>query len=229
MRSCEMPKIFPHVPHPHIEQRKAQHPPSSVADQHPKDGPHHPVQQILALKVTRRRLDVVRVSIRGHRRSEPAGGYRGRARYRLISWIAQTFLQLVLLSIIIVGQNLRRRRRTRPRRPTRRRSRVARGAGDPGAHGGPGRGDREDPGRPSRGCDRLDRYYGHRRRFVTTGRRARRSGHLLESQRVATGCGSVRGRTLRLTRCEARLSASSVASGRLRRGKSGRQELRRAR
>ncbi len=51
---------------------------------------------------------MVRLHVRGARPGRP---HRGRAGCRtsavtLVSWISQTFLQLVLLSVIIVGQNV---------------------------------------------------------------------------------------------------------------------------
>ena len=46
-----MPKIFQHVPHPHIERRKTQHPPR-VADQLPTGGPLTRFNTFLALKIT---------------------------------------------------------------------------------------------------------------------------------------------------------------------------------
>ena len=100
-----MPKIFEYVPHPHIERRQAQHPPR-VADQQRQDNPVDRFNTFLALKITAgvgtmwcayafALLALVSFpdAIRGG--LSPT-----------ITWIAQTFLQLVLLSIIIVGQNV---------------------------------------------------------------------------------------------------------------------------
>jgi hypothetical protein len=105
MGSWKMQKIFQHVPHPHIERRNAQHPPK-VADQHHRGGPFARFNTFLALKITAivgtmwcayafALLAFVSLpdAIRGG--TSPT-----------ITWIAQTFLQLVLLSIIIVGQNV---------------------------------------------------------------------------------------------------------------------------
>ena len=100
-----MPKIFNHVPHPHIERRKAQRAPL-VADQLARDSAINRFNTFLALKITSAvgtmwcayafaALALVSLpdAIRG-----------GLA--TTITWTAQTFLQLVLLSIIIVGQNV---------------------------------------------------------------------------------------------------------------------------
>ena len=100
-----MPKVFEYVPHPHIEHRKTQHPPT-VADQQRRGGPVTRFNTFLALKITAivgtmwcayafALLAIVSLpdAIRGG--TSPT-----------ITWIAQTFLQLVLLSIIIVGQNV---------------------------------------------------------------------------------------------------------------------------
>ncbi len=100
-----MPKIFDHVPHPHIERRKAQRAPL-VSDQLARDSAINRFNTFLALKITAAvgtmwcayafaALALVSLpdAIRG-----------GLA--TTITWTAQTFLQLVLLSIIIVGQNV---------------------------------------------------------------------------------------------------------------------------
>jgi hypothetical protein len=49
---------------------------------------------------------VVRLCLRGDRPGEPAGSAAAHSAVTLVSWISQTFLQLVLLSVIIVGQNV---------------------------------------------------------------------------------------------------------------------------
>jgi hypothetical protein len=100
-----MAKIFTHVPHPHIERRRASRAPR-VADQLAKDNPINRFNTFLALKITAgvgtmwcayafALLALV---------SLPDAIRNGLA--TTITWIAQTFLQLVLLSIIIVGQNV---------------------------------------------------------------------------------------------------------------------------
>ena len=100
-----MPKIFAHVPHPHIERRKAKRPPR-VSDQLPRDNVISRFNTYLALKITAAvgtmwcayafaALALV---------SLPSALEAGLS--QTITWTAQTFLQLVLLSIIIVGQNV---------------------------------------------------------------------------------------------------------------------------
>ncbi len=100
-----MSTLFTHHPHPYIEERKAVTP-TKVADQLPQGSPATRFNSWLAIKITGAvgtmwcayafallalisLPDAIRIG-------RPA----------IISWIAQTFLQLVLLSIIIVGQNI---------------------------------------------------------------------------------------------------------------------------
>jgi len=97
--------LYRHVPHPHVERRRKQGP-VKVADQLPgKSG--NPVTRFnsaIALAITRSvgtmwcayafaALALI---------SLPDAIHEGRQ--AVVSWIAQTFLQLVLLSIILVGQ-----------------------------------------------------------------------------------------------------------------------------
>jgi hypothetical protein len=100
-----MSSLYDHVLHPHIEHRKA-HGPIKVADQHNTSNAVARFNTALALVITKvvgsmwcayafAALDLV---------SLPAAIRGGTA--SLIQWIAQTFLQLVLLSIIMVGQNV---------------------------------------------------------------------------------------------------------------------------
>jgi len=100
-----MSSLYVHVPHPHIEHRSA-HGPIKVADQHNTETAMARFNTRLALFVTKvvgsmwcayafALLDLV---------SLPSAIRGGTA--TIISWIAQTFLQLVLLSIIMVGQNV---------------------------------------------------------------------------------------------------------------------------
>jgi hypothetical protein len=102
-----MSKIFTPVMHPRIELRKKQRP-TKVADLMPKG--HNPITRFntwLAVKVTNgvgtmwcayafAALALI---------SLPAAITSGNP-VVLVSWVSQTFLQLVLLSIIIVGQNV---------------------------------------------------------------------------------------------------------------------------
>jgi hypothetical protein len=102
-----MPNIFTPVLHPRIEERKRQRP-IKVADLMKRDGgPITRFNTWLAVKVTNgvgtmwcayafAALALV---------SLPAA-IMSRSPVLIVSWISQTFLQLVLLSIIIVGQNV---------------------------------------------------------------------------------------------------------------------------
>jgi len=100
-----MPTIFEHVPHPHIARRQAMRPPKT-SDQLPHERRIDRFNTYVALKITAAvgtmwcayafaLLALV---------SLPTA-WRGGVS-SLITWTAQTFLQLVLLSIIIVGQNV---------------------------------------------------------------------------------------------------------------------------
>ncbi|HEU5428240.1 MAG TPA: hypothetical protein VFU74_15270 [Actinocrinis sp.] len=100
-----MSTLHVHVVHPHIEHRKA-HGPIKVADQHPTGTAVTRFNTRLALFITTvvgsmwcayafALFDLI---------SLPAAIHAGTA--AVISWIAQTFLQLVLLSVIMVGQNV---------------------------------------------------------------------------------------------------------------------------
>ena len=100
-----MSTLFTHVPHPRLEQRRREGP-AKVADQHDRSTAAARFNTWLAIKVTNgvgtmwcayafAALALV---------SLPDAIRTGRP--AIISWIAQTFLQLVLLSIIIVGQNV---------------------------------------------------------------------------------------------------------------------------
>ena len=97
--------IFTHIPHPYIAKRKGKAP-IVVADLHARNGAVQRFNSFLAVKITGGvgtmwcaylfailALISLPDAIRG---GTPT----------VISWIAQTFLQLVLLSIIIVGQKV---------------------------------------------------------------------------------------------------------------------------
>ena len=97
--------LYEHIPHPHVRARKAVGP-VKVADQHPTGNAAARVNTWLAIWVTKvvgsmwcayafGLMDLF---------SLPDAIKGGAA--TLIAWIAQTFLQLVLLSIIMVGQNV---------------------------------------------------------------------------------------------------------------------------
>lgn len=98
-------QIYTHVPHPHIAKRKEKAP-VAVADMHPRDGMVERFNSFLAVKITSgvgtmwcAYIFAILAFI-----SLPEAIRGGKA--TTISWIAQTFLQLVLLSIIIVGQKV---------------------------------------------------------------------------------------------------------------------------
>jgi uncharacterized protein with beta-barrel porin domain len=97
--------LFEHVPHPWREQRSLQGP-VKVADQHQTGNAVARFNARLAVTVTKivgsmwcayafAAFDCI---------SLPAAIHAGTA--AIVSWIAQTFLQLVLLSIIMVGQDV---------------------------------------------------------------------------------------------------------------------------
>jgi hypothetical protein len=101
-----MAKMFTHVPHPHIARRSAKGP-TRVQDQFSIEGPVDRFNTFLALKITGAVgtmwcayafAALAVVSLPSAIRSHDA--------VTIVSWISQTFLQLVLLSIIIVGQNV---------------------------------------------------------------------------------------------------------------------------
>ena len=100
-----MSSLYEHIPHPHVHARRAAGP-VKVADQHDTSNPVARVNTWLALWITKvvgsmwcayafGLMDLF---------SLPDAIKGGAA--TLIAWIAQTFLQLVLLSIIMVGQNV---------------------------------------------------------------------------------------------------------------------------
>src|SRR5439155_24306022 len=101
-----MPKIYTPTVHPRIEQRKRQGP-IKVRDVMKKDSPIARFNTWLAVKVTKgvgtmwcayAFAALAFFSLRA------AIGSRNPV--IIVSWISQPFLQLVLLSIIIVGQNV---------------------------------------------------------------------------------------------------------------------------
>jgi hypothetical protein len=104
-----MSTIFEYVPHPHIERRRAAGPPkvaAAIAQVH-GPGPIGRLNAKIGLKITlvvgtmwAAYLFTVIALV-----SLPSALKTG-DKIIIISWIAQTFLQLVLLPIIIVGQNI---------------------------------------------------------------------------------------------------------------------------
>jgi len=104
-----MPGIFEYIQHPHAEARKAAGPPTVAAARAQVHGPG-PIGRLNArvgLKITVivgtmwcAYLFTVLALV-----SAPTA-FRSGNRLIIVAWIAQTFLQLVLLPIIIVGQNV---------------------------------------------------------------------------------------------------------------------------
>jgi hypothetical protein len=96
---------YKHIPHPHILHRKAARP-VKVADQFSRSSPITRFNTAFALKITAAVGSMwcayifAAIALFGLP-SAIKDGLGG-----IVQWIAQTFLQLVLLSIIIVGQNV---------------------------------------------------------------------------------------------------------------------------
>ena len=97
--------LFTHHPHPYIEERR-NHGPIKVANQLPKNTKASRFNSWLALKITAGvgtmwcAYAFFVIALIGLPTALHPGGEG------IIAWVAQTFLQLVLLSIIIVGQNI---------------------------------------------------------------------------------------------------------------------------
>lgn len=100
-----MSSLFTHVPHPRIAERSTTGP-TKVADQLPRNGAATRFNSWLAVKITDGVGTMWCAYLFGILAliSLPDAIRAGRP--AIVSWIAQTFLQLVLLSIIIVGQNI---------------------------------------------------------------------------------------------------------------------------
>jgi len=111
-RRCDpllMSSLFEYVPHPHIALRKAAGPPkvaAAVAQVH-GPGPIGRLNAKVGLKITlivgtmwAAYLFTLLALV-----SAPAAFQTG-DKIIIVAWVAQTFLQLVLLPIIIVGQNV---------------------------------------------------------------------------------------------------------------------------
>jgi hypothetical protein len=104
-----MPGIFEYVQHPHVEKRKAAGPPTvaaAVAQLH-GPGPIGRLNAKIGLKITVvvgtmwcAYLFTIIALV-----SAPSAFKTGNSLI-IVAWVAQTFLQLVLLPIIIVGQNV---------------------------------------------------------------------------------------------------------------------------
>ena len=100
-----MSSIYEHIPHPHVHAREAAGP-VKVADQHDTSSPVARANTWLALWITKIVGSMWCAYVFGLMDlfSLPTAIRGGTG--TLIAWIAQTFLQLVLLSIIMVGQNV---------------------------------------------------------------------------------------------------------------------------
>ena len=100
-----MSSIYEHIPHPHVHARQAVGP-VKVADQHDTSSPVARANTWLALWITKIVGSMWCAYAFGIMDlfSLPTAIDGGTG--TLIAWIAQTFLQLVLLSIIMVGQNV---------------------------------------------------------------------------------------------------------------------------
>lgn len=101
-----MAHIFTPVLHPRIAQRKKERPTKTV-DQLPRVGPLSRFNAALAVKITTAVgtmwcayvfAAIALISLPSVIKTADLVG--------IVAWVAQTFLQLVLLSIIIVGQNV---------------------------------------------------------------------------------------------------------------------------
>lgn len=97
---------YEHIPHPHIERRK-HHGPVKIADQHPTGSAYARFNRSFAVWTTGKvgtmtcaylftvlALTSLPATISSH------------SVVNIVQWIAQTFFQLVLLSVILVGQNV---------------------------------------------------------------------------------------------------------------------------
>jgi hypothetical protein len=100
-----MSSLYEHIPHPHVHARQAIGP-VKVADQHDTSSPVARANTWLALWITKIVGSMWCAYVFGLMDlfSLPTAIRGGTG--TLIAWIAQTFLQLVLLSIIMVGQNV---------------------------------------------------------------------------------------------------------------------------
>ncbi|HEV7208424.1 MAG TPA: hypothetical protein VGN54_06775 [Mycobacteriales bacterium] len=99
------PHLYQHIPHPRIARRKEVGP-VKVADQLDRTGPIGRFNASFAVKIT----NVVGSMWCAYLFAAIAlfglPGAIKQGTLGIVQWIAQTFLQLVLLSIIIVGQNV---------------------------------------------------------------------------------------------------------------------------
>lgn len=97
--------LYEHVPHPWVKQRTANGP-AKVAEQLPRGSAVSRVNAALAVIITKAvgSMWCAYVFAAFDFISLPAAIRGGSSTF--VAWVAQTFLQLVLLSIIMVGQNV---------------------------------------------------------------------------------------------------------------------------
>ncbi len=98
--------LYEYVPHPHIERRKAAQP-VKVMDQHPRGTPFARFNTWLGLKITLLVGTMVCAYVFSLIAliSLPSAITSGNLTI-IVAWISSNFIQLVLLPIIIVGQNV---------------------------------------------------------------------------------------------------------------------------
>lgn len=98
--------LFEHVPHPHAAARKAQGP-VKVADQHPAGSAYARFNARVAQRVTAAvgSMSCAYLFTAIALVSLPAALATGSV-IVIVSWFAQTLVQLVLLSVILVGQGI---------------------------------------------------------------------------------------------------------------------------
>ena len=97
--------MFEHVPHPHIH-RRAAHGPSKVADHYPASTRIDRFNSAFALAITKGVGTMWCAYAFGILALFGLPGAISQGVVGVVQWVAQTFLQLVLLSVIIVGQNI---------------------------------------------------------------------------------------------------------------------------
>jgi hypothetical protein len=98
--------LYQHIPHPHIAKHKEKAP-VMVADQLPRQTAPQRFNAWLAVKVTRGVGTMwCAYAFAGLAFISLPSAIKSHSPVVLVSWVSQTFLQLVLLSIIIVGQNV---------------------------------------------------------------------------------------------------------------------------
>lgn len=104
-----MPTIFEYVPHPHVEKRKATGPPKvagAIAQVHGLGAVGRFNAKVgLRITVVVGTMWCAYLFTALALVSAPSAFASGNSLI-MVSWVAQTFLQLVLLPIIIVGQNV---------------------------------------------------------------------------------------------------------------------------